>query len=361
MSQIQIGAGLGAMAGQFLRYAVAGALVLLASCSKAPSPLIKAQPVTVTLATVGASNGSADLVVSGTVRLKRETPLSFNTNGRIATIAVTEGQIVGAGQLLARLDPTGIDAASAAANAEAVRAAADLDRVRKLAKEGWITQPRVESAEATAAAARARVDQTGFDVRFARINAPTAGVVLRRPMEPGQMVTAGQPVLILGEFASGYVLRVPLTDGQLAGVRLGQPAAISLPALGNAPMVAVISEIGARSDDRTGTFQVELRLPAQAGLRSGLIGTAAIRTAAPRITTAAGIVIPATAVFAARADEGFVYIYAPATGTVTARMIGLGTVDDKGVAVTHGLAAGEKIVRSGVDRLTNGMKVRVAA
>jgi RND family efflux transporter MFP subunit len=336
------------------------ALVLLAACSKAPAPAVKPEPVTVALATVAAPQGSGDLLVSGTVRLKRETPLSFNTNGRIAAINVTEGQVVGAGQVLARLDPTGIDAASAAARAEAARAAADLERLRKLAKEGWITQPRVESAEATAAAARARVDQTGFDVRFARIAAPTAGVVLRRAMEPGQMVTAGQPVLILGEFASGFVLRLPLTDGQLAVIRLGQPAQVTLPALGNVPVVATVSEIGARSDDRTGTFQVELRLPAQAGLRSGLIGTAAIRGATP-VATAGEVKIPATAVFAARADEGFVYVYDAATGTVSARMVGLGAVHDHGVAVTHGLAPGDKVVRSGVDRLSDGMKVRVAA
>lgn len=341
--------------------AAAGALLLFASCSKpaAVAAPKDAEVITVALAAVGTAGPASEFSATGTVRFKRETALSFNTNGRIAAINVVEGQAVTAGQPLARLDPTGLDAANAAARAEAARANADLVRLRQLAAQGWITRARLEAAEATAAAARARVEQTGFDQRFSHIVAPTVGIVLRRHLEPGQIVAAGQPVVTIGEMTSGYVLRVPMTDTDMARIRIGQRASVLLLALSPQPLFAPVSEIGARSDDRTGTFQIELKLPPTPGLRSGLFGRATLLGGAP---LAAGTLrVPATAIFAARADEGFVYIYEAASSTVKARMVGIGNVSDQGVEITSGLAKGEKIVRSGVDRLRDGLKVRVGA
>ena len=41
--------------------------------------------------------------------------------------------------------------------------------------------------------------------------------------------------------------------------------------------------------------------------------------------------------------------------------VGIGNVSDSGVEIVSGLAAGDKVVRSGVDRLRDGLKVRVGA
>ena len=329
----------------------------LGGCGGRPVPQVAtSDAIPVTLAVAAPAAGAGAIGVAGTVRLKRETALAFNTSGRIAAITVREGEIVRAGDLLARLDPTGLDAASRAAAADSVRARADYARLAKLGAQGWVTRSRVESAQAAAAAASARVDQTGFDVRFGRIVAPVAGVVLRRAFEPGQMVATGTPVITLGETQGGYVLRVPLSDADLPRIRLGQGATVMLPTLSAQPVAATVSEIAGRGDDRTGTFQVELRLAPRSGLRSGLIGNAQIHGGGG----ADGVSVPASAVFAARADEGFVYVYDPATRTVHARLVGIGGLTDRDLAVTRGLAAGTLVVVSGVDRLRDGARVAVA-
>lgn len=344
------------MAGQG-RWALA--VLSLAACSKPVAAPVAEAPIAVSLATAEPATDSGTIQITGTVRLKRETLLGFNTPGRIAAITVLEGQSVGAGQVLARLDPTGLDAASASAGADAVRAAADLKRMAALVDKGWVTRSRMESAEATAAAARARVAETSFDQRLGRIVAPAAGVVLRRAAEPGQMVAAGTPVLTVGELASGYILRLPLSDGDLSRVAIGQRATVILAALSPVPLPATVSEVGARGDDRTGTFQVELRLPAAPGMRSGLIGTAKLGMARP-VRAGGAITVPASAVFSPRADEGFVYVFSPASGTVKMRLVQLGDLGDDAITVTSGLQAGERVVRSGVDRLRDGMTVTVA-
>ncbi len=352
-------AGIGARAGF-------AALLGFAACLSACSSPDKAKPVAaddnVAVAVTAAvpASGESSLEISGTVRLKRETALGFNTAGRIAAITVREGDRVSTGQVLARLDPTSLSASSASARAEAVRAEADYHRLEGLYAKGWVTAPRVETARAAAAAAQARVRQAGFDVGLATIHSPSAGLVLRRPAEPGQIASPGQTVLVLGELASGYVLRVPLADADLDRVKRGQLAAVTIPALGTTPIAATVTEIGARGDDATGTFRVELSLPTRPDMRSGLIGTARLRFGGVGATVGGAVSIPATAVFAARADEGFVYVHNAASGRVQLRQVALGPLGDTAVTITSGLQPGERVVTSGADRLRDGVRVTVA-
>ena len=334
-------------------------LMLLAACSgTVPPPPAESALVPVVVATVAPASGDASLLVTGTVRLKRETPLGFNTNGRIAAIMVREGDRVATGQILARLDPTSLAAAAAAARAEADRARADYRRLAGLFDKGWVTAPRVETARAAVAAADARVQQAGFDVGLATIRAPSAGVILRRPAEPGQIASPGQTVLVLGEAATGYVLQLPLSDADLGRISRGQPAEVIIPALGNRSFAASVSEIGARGDTGTGTFRVELALPVLPELRSGLIGSARLRLAAT--ATSGGLAVPATAVFGARADEAFVYVLDRTGPVVRLRAVGVGPVGDSAVTITTGLRVGERVVTSGAERLRDGMKVSLS-
>lgn len=348
----------------WMRGAIAAVLAatMLAGCSKqAAPPAADVRPVPVRLATVAPAGGDRDLSVSGTVRLKRETALAFNTAGRIATILVREGDSVSAGQVLARLDPTGLDAAQSSAKAEAARAEADYRRLQALFNKGWVTAQRLETARAAALAAEARVKQTGFDVGLAVIRAPARGTVLRRPAEPGQIVAPGATVLIIGEADSGHVLRVPMADADLGRLAVGQLSTVVVPAIGPAPMAARISEIGARGDDGSGTFRVELALPPHPGLKSGMIGKALMRLPSATAAASGTVTVPATAVFSARADEGFVYVHDAAAGVVRLRPVALGGVDDVAVTVTGGLKPGDVVVTSGPDRLRDGTKVFVPA
>lgn len=336
------------------------AALALAGCGSkdAPAGPTAEASAPVRLVTAAPADANDVLEVSGTVRLKRETPLSFNTPGRIAAIYVREGDRVRAGQVLARLDTTALGANVSAAQAEVVRAQADVRRAEDLFTKGWVTAPRVEQARASMAAAVARARAAGFDVQLATLVAPSAGVVLARPGEPGQIAQPGAPVLTLGEINQGFVLRLPLADRDAARVKPGQSAEVSIAALPGQPLAGVVSEVGARGDDGTGTFRIEVKLPADARLASGQIGRAHLRLGAAR--PGAPIRLPATAVFGARADEGFVYVFEPAGRIVRSRLVALGPVGSDGVVIMAGLSAGEQVVVTGADRLRDGQAVVVA-
>lgn len=292
----------------------------------------------------------------GTVRYRRETPLGFTTAGKVASVRFEEGDFVKRGALLAALDTTSVGADLSVAEAERSRALAEFERIKQLYAEGWITKPRYEAAEAAAKAASARVAQAGFARGTAQLYAPSSGVVLLRNVQPGQVVAAGTPALILGEGDDGFVFRAPVIDRSASKLRVGMAAEISLPALGAAPVTATISEIDGRANAATGAFTVQFSLPSSAQLKSGQIGTASIKLPAGEDGS---LQIPASAIFGMRANEGLVYIVDAKTERVETRNVAIERVTDGAVIITGGLKRGDLLVTSGAEKLRTGAKVRM--
>lgn len=334
------------------------AVIALSACTPdTPAPVGAAgdKPIAIRVAEAVAATTGDTITTVGTVRLRREMDLGFTSSGRIAAIAVNEGDRVSRGQLLASLDATTVGADLAAAAAERTRASAELDRSKALFAKGWLTRSRLDAAEAAHRSAAAAANAAGYAARTARIYAPANGTILRRAAEVGQVVSAGTPVIAFGDASAGYVLQVPLADRQAATLDESGPASVRIAALGDTAIPARIVEIAGRADEGTGTFNVELALPASAALRSGQIGSAELNTrAAGRL---AAVVVPTTALFAARAGEAFVYVVDPATNRVRPRKVIPGPPHDAGVILTAGLARGERVAVSGINLLSAGARV----
>lgn len=333
-----------------------GLVLMLAACGRAaPEQETPAAPPQVRVATIATQDSAARITGVGTVALRRETSLGFTSAGRIERLTVNEGDRVRRGQLLAALDTTTVQADLARARAEQERARAEFRRSENLMAQGWITRPRLETAKAALEAAEANVQSAGFQTDNATITAPGSGIVLSRLAEPGQVVAAGTPVLIVGEAASGYVLRVPLSDREAARLTRGAPARVTIGALGDAPINGYVIELAGRSDRATGTFAIEIALPNDPRLKSGQIGDASI-VASGRASTA--ITVPSSAVFSARGGDAFVYVIDPQTRRARLRKVAVAETTDGGVRVTGGIARGEQVAVSRIDRLADGMLIK---
>ena len=292
----------------------------------------------------------------GTVRYRRETPLGFTTAGKVAVVRFDEGDFVKRGALLAALDTTTVGAELSVASAERDRARAEFDRVRTLYADGWITKARFEAADATLKGADARMQQAGFARSTAQLYAPSSGVVLMRNVQPGQVIAAGMPALMLGEADEGFVFRVPIVDRDASKLRVGMAAEIMIESAGEAPVSATISEIDGRANASTGAFSVQFRLPIRSQLRSGQIGTATIKL--PASDTGDQVQIPPSALFGVRTGEGLVYVVGT-ENRVETRNVAIGRVGDSFVLVSGGLKPGDRIVTSGLEKLRTGSVVRV--
>lgn len=327
----------------------------LAGCGDSKTaPTAKPAALQVSVVEVGQQMAAPPIVAAGTAALRKEIPLGFTSPGRIARVLVQEGDYVRRGQLLAVLDTTSVGSALAAATAERTRAQAELDRFRKLYEQGWLTKARLEGAEAAARSADANVAARRFTLETARVLAPANGIVLARSAEPSQIIDAGSPVVTLGDAGSGFVLRALLADRDAVRLRAGIPAEVQFEALPGSTLVGRVIEVGGRSDRGTGAFVAEIALPPDSRLRSGLVGSA--RIAAPAAGGSTLIAIPPTALFAVRADEGFVYVMGK-DRKVRARKVSLGPLGPAGSEVLSGLATGEIIVTSSLDRLREGLAI----
>jgi RND family efflux transporter MFP subunit len=333
-------------------------VIPLASCGdNGANPKIAAQTIhPVQVFTVEKQSLEREINAVGTVRYRRETPLGFTTSGKVALVRFEEGDFVKRGALLAALDTTNVGADMSVATAERDRVRAEFERVRSLYADGWVTKARFEAADAAVKGADARVQQAGFARNTAQLYAPSSGVVLMRNVQAGQVIAAGMPALTLGEADQGFVFRVPIVDRDASKLRIGMAANIVIESVGTAPITAMISEIDGRANAATGTFTVQFRLPSQPALRSGQIGTAAMKL--PASDSGDQVQIPASALFGVRTGEGLVYVVG-ADNRVETRNVAVQRVTDGFVLVSGGLKFGDRIVTSGLEKLRTGSTVRV--
>ncbi|NJS39576.1 MAG: efflux RND transporter periplasmic adaptor subunit [Rhodobacteraceae bacterium] len=167
------------------------------------------QPVRVTL--VAFTPVAAVETYTGTIRPRHELPLGFRQPGKITARLVEVGDRVIKGQTLARLDDTDARLDLEAARAEAAAAATDLDRAqadlvrsRDLFAAGHVAQAALDRATSAAAEATSRADRAvkatalaENRLSYAILVAEADGVVTATPSEAGQVVGAGQPVVLV--------------------------------------------------------------------------------------------------------------------------------------------------------------------
>lgn len=156
--------------------------------------------------------------------------------------------------------------------------------------------------------------------------------------------------MVLGETDKGFVLKVPLADAVASRVRVGMRANVTISALSDDPIEAVVSEKDGRADDRTGTFEVSFLLPANSRLRSGQLGTVEIEVSRDN---GGAIAIPATAIFGVRSGEGLVFVV-DKDKKVKARNVIIGALNDDSLEISSGLTEGEVIVTRGTEKLQDG-------
>ena len=330
--------------------------LVLAGCSPAESENRPAKdPVAVKLAPVSVERIAMPVTATGTLGAKEEVALSFKVGGVIARVLVNEGATVRAGQLLAALDLGEIEPAVTRARTAVEKAERDYQRAERLYADSVATLEQLQDTRSARDAARAEYQATAFNRNYAVIAAPAAGVILRRYAEGGEIVSAGMPILALGNRARGQVLRAGLADHDVVRVRLGDRALAHFDALPDRTFEGTVSEIAAASDPATGTYGVEVSLPGAGGLASGLVGTVEIR---PRSDTPVTLV-PVESVLEADGNNATVYTLAPGGQYAERRAVQLAFLAGERIAVRSGLEGVDAVITEGAGRLDAGDRVEV--
>ncbi|KAB2905997.1 MAG: efflux RND transporter periplasmic adaptor subunit [Burkholderiaceae bacterium] len=339
---------------------------LLAGCSRPEPP---PEPVrSVKLLTVGVGAMQTRLEYAGEVRARVESRLGFRVAGKIVQRSVELGQRVKPGQALAQLDPQDYALAAEAARAQVVAAttqrdlaAADFKRYAQLKDQNFISGAELERREATLKAAQATLDQAraqassqGNQTAYTRLVSDVAGVVTGIDAEPGQVVTAGSPVVrIAQDGARDVVFSVP--EDKVGLIRVGQAVQVRSWSGGDT-FAGRVRDVAASADPVTRTFVVKVAVE---GAQVPALGATVY--AQPEALSHAGvqaIKLP-TSALRQEGQATAVWVYDEASGTVRSQTVKLATADGNEAVVAEGLAPGTRVVAAGVHVLSPGQKVTV--
>lgn len=345
----------------------------LSGCAPAPPTLPVVPAVYVT--PVRNDTGVVQRRLSGSVRPRVEAELSFRTGGKVTARLVELGQSVRAGQPLARLDPVDVQLAlraateqQRAAEVDAVQAASDAARFRRLLADGSVGAADAERQQARADAAAARLAQAQQQAGLARnragyavLTAPFDGVVTSVRFESGQLVNESQPVLSLARPGELEVV-VDVPESLVAGLKDWQAGLVATQeggALASQPMALKLRELAPAANAVTRTtrarFAPATAAPANA-LRMGM--TADVLLQQPG--RGQGADLPATALLMTAAETGqgpAVWLVDSSTGALRRHTVQLLSQTTDRVRLA-GLPEGAWVVTVGAQKLDAGLKVQ---
>lgn len=211
--------------------------------------------------------------------------------------------------------------------------------------EAYAAQIHASSAEAKKAISA--VSKANNDLEDTTIVSPFDGVILKKTMNAGETVSAGYPVVAIGNTNNVYV-EIGVSDEYINFLKKGQSAKITV--YGNDGVFnGKIAEIGSLADINTRSFLVKILLDNPEGvLKPGMIARASIQTG-----TANVLAIPLESVLQLSAGSS-VYLYNAQSGTVEKRTVTTGEILGENIEVTDGVQVGEKLVIEGQFMLHDG-------
>jgi len=346
----------------------AAAVVVLAACSDPPAPATKVKPVFVTTVTEVVSSQTRSF--TSVVRARVETDLGFRTGGKVVDRLVEVGDVVKAGQALARLDPADYQLAVSAAadqvqaaSVDAQQAASDEVRMRRLLADGSVGSADHERQKARADTAAARLEQARRQLDLARnregyttLMAPYAGVITALRFERGQVVAEGQPVLSLARDGEREIV-ADLPEEWVGRARTLTASATTW----QDPKSSVrllLRELSPLASAQGRTFRVRYAAAAESRDQAAALplGSTMQLNLSARPDGPAATVLPVTALVKASGSTGVWVLDAKGSGVVF-KPVQVVSMDDATVHVI-GLVAGSRVVSVGAQKLDSGITVR---
>lgn len=346
--------------------ATAAALLMVAGCqdqSAAPQkPLVRVRAID-----AAPKNVAPVAALTGVIAAQTESSASFRTGGRIAERMVDVGDHVGAGQVLARIDPaeqqSDIRSAQAqvdAAQAQVTQTQAAFQRQQSLLSRGFTTRRDFDQARQAAdvaksslSAAQTQLENAQDALGYTELKAEKAGMITARNVEAGQVVQAAQTVYTIADdggrdavfFVSETISSNPPPSLDVKLTLIGEPQVTA---------IGKVREVAPVIDTASGTIRVKVGIenpPPQMQLGAAVAGMVTLGPTA-------AVELPWQAL---TSDKGkpAVWTIDRATGAVALTDVDVLTYNIGSVAIRSGLSGGEQVVVAGGQLLRPGLVVEV--
>lgn len=292
----------------------------------------------------------------GIIEESKSVPLSFLVAGTVENVYVEEGEHVSKGRQLAVLNNTAFKNALEAAVAKEKQAKDAFNRLNDVYKNGSLPEIKMVEIETSLAEAQSMAAIAEKNVKDCRLVAPENGVIGRRSVEPGMNVIPGNPAFTLVNIEKVNA-RIPVPENEIAGLKHGDKALITVAALNNESFKGTIGQKGLLANPLSHTYEIKIGIDNTSGsLMPGMIcnvdimspDSADVFSVPPRIIQIAGD------------KHKFVYIADRNAGTVVNRTVETGNLTDGGnIIITKGLNEGDLVIVDGYQKIDNTSKIKI--
>ena len=335
----------------------------------------RVQPVSV--ATAKRQDIRVILSAIGNISALNTATVRTHVDGELKALRFKEGQQVRAGAVLAEIDPRSYDIGLAQAQGQLVRDTAqlrnaqqDLARYKDLLAKDSIAKQQVDTQDAlvrqlagTVQTDQAQVDSAKLQLAYTKVTAPISGRLGLKQVDLGNVVhtsdatglvsiTQTQPIAVVFAVPEAHLRQIS------SKLQAGQPLVVEAWDREQKVKLAVgkVSSTDNAIDMATGTIKLKAEF---ANKDNELFPNQFVNIRLQVDDLKDAVIVPASAT--QRGPQGtFVYVVKD-DGSVTIRRVRLGAAEGDWVSVQGELAAGERVVTDGADRLREGAKVEVIA
>lgn len=312
------------------------------------------------------------LPVSGTLKASQMAMVKARVAGELMDLVVREGDKVQAGQVIARIDPTELQARERQAKQQADAALAQVEIAQKqfdnnqaLVAQGFISQTALQNstatlngAKATHMAAMAALDVTRKALEDTVIRTPISGQISQRLAQPGERVALDGRVVEVINLAQ-LELEAALPASDASGVRPGMKAQMKIEGQ-EEPVTAKVLRINPTAQAVSRSVLVYLGIDGQEGLRQGLFAEGTLGT-----RNIQALAVPLSSV---RTDKPQPYVQLVEADQVRHVPVQPGTRTEKtlnNITLTwvevQGLSEGASVLTAGAGGVREGTQVKFTA
>jgi multidrug efflux system membrane fusion protein len=325
--------------------------------------------------TANVKQGDMDLYLNGlgSVTAFYTVTLRSRVDGELMKVLFQEGEMVKEGQLLAEIDPRPFQAQLLQAQGQLTKdeaalkvAQLNLDRYNLLLSSKSVTQQQIDEQKALVSqcegavqADKGQIDNINLQLKYCRITAPITGRIGLRRVDPGNIITASDPLglaVITQLQPIAVVFTIPQDEISRIQKKLSTDAQPPVEAfdrdfktkLATGKFLAVDNQV----DATTGT----VRIKAVFENKDNMLFPNQFVNARLLVDTRHNTVLTPTAAVQRGPSSNFVYVVKP-DNSVELRTVTLGPSEGDLTAIDSGLAANEIVVTDGLDKLNAKSKV----